>query len=39
MKEGKPMGKYQSFLLDGTPVEEGIKEGEELIKKINIANY
>lgn len=39
MKEGKPMGKYQSFKLDGTPVEEGIKEGDQLIKKISIANY
>ena len=38
-KEGNPMGKYQSFKLDGTPIEEGIKENDQLIKKISIANY
>ena len=38
-KEGQPMGKYQSFTEDGKVSQEGIKEGNNLIKSIPIANY
>jgi len=38
-KEGQPMGKYQSFHEDGKPSQEGIKEGDKLVKSIPIANY
>ena len=38
-KEGEPYGKYQSFQIDGKKSQEGIKEGEKLVKEISIANY
>ena len=38
-REGTPMGKYQSFNIDGTCLEEGVREGSTLTKQINVANY
>jgi len=38
-KEGKPLGKYQSFSISGQQLEEGIKEGDNLVKDIVISSY
>mmetsp|Transcript_5480 Transcript_5480/g.9289 ORF Transcript_5480/g.9289 Transcript_5480/m.9289 type:complete len:89 (+) Transcript_5480:586-852(+) len=38
-REGVPSGKFQSFTTDGASIEEGIKEGDDLLKEIDIANY
>jgi hypothetical protein len=35
-KEGQPNGKYTSIRLDGTIIEEGIKEKEKVVKSIPI---
>ena len=33
---GEPYGKYQEFKIDGTCVQEGIKEGQTFTKLVNI---
>ena len=38
-KDSQPNGKYQSFKGNGSPIEEGIKEGDQMTKEIEIANY
>mmetsp|Transcript_13591 Transcript_13591/g.21239 ORF Transcript_13591/g.21239 Transcript_13591/m.21239 type:complete len:146 (-) Transcript_13591:11-448(-) len=38
-REGVPMGKYQRFTLDGVCEEEGIREGADLVKQIEVRNY
>ena len=38
-KDGVSQGKYQSFKIDGTPLHQGIKDGEDMIKEVEIADF
>ena len=38
-RKGEPYGKSQAFNIDGTCVEEGLKEGDVLTKEMHIENY
>lgn len=37
--EGDCYGKYQSFRLDGTLLQQGIKDGDQLTKEVEIADF
>ena len=37
--EGVCAGKYQSFRIDGTLLQQGIKDGDELTKEVEIADF
>lgn len=39
-KEGRPLGKYQQFeIRSGNLVAQGIKDGDDLIKQVEIADF
>ena len=38
-KDGVSQGKYQSFKIDGTLLHQGIKDGDDMIKEVEIADF
>jgi len=38
-KDGVSQGKYESFRIDGTLLHQGIKDGDDMIKEVEIADF
>ena len=38
-KDGVSQGKYMSFKIDGTVLHQGIKDGDDMIKEVEIADF
>lgn len=38
-KDGVSQGKYQSYKIDGTLLNQGIKDGDDMIKEVEIADF